>query len=303
MLDRMSLLFRFRAIAEAGSVRKASEILNVTQPALSRSLAQLEDFYDRQLLERHARGVRPTPFGEKMLSTIARLSRDWELAEAELAGSDPGAEGQLRIHAGPLWSSVVLPSVTSKLHERFPNLTVEMAPSTAGSTQALIDGHIDVSFGGLYAPERDHPNLAAQAFSRICDRLVARAGHPIHNCAADDYEAVHRYPWIIYSADPVYEAETLHAVMERTGRLPQIRVRSSSLLAIFRLLQDGDYLCILPDAAALGIPGRPILTVDIELGRRNSDTGATYRKAISHYPPLQELMRLCAAYFEDMENP
>ncbi|AQZ52551.1 MAG: LysR family transcriptional regulator [Martelella sp.] len=301
MLDRMSLLFRFRTIAEAGSVRKASEILNVTQPALSRSLAQLEDFYDAKLLERHARGVRPTPFGTKLLSTISRLARDWELAEAELAGNDPAAEGRLRIHAGPLWSSVVLPTITSKLHKQYPNLTLEMAPSVAGSSQALIDGMIDVAFGGLYA-ESEHPNLETRAFSKICDRLVARADHPIQQCRADEYEAVHCYPWIIYSADPIYEAETLHAVMERTGRLPQIRVRSSSLLAIFRLLQDGDYLCILPDAAALGIPGRPILTVPIELGRRNSDTGAVYRKAISHYPPLQALMALCADYFETIDQ-
>ncbi|WP_176084696.1 LysR family transcriptional regulator [Martelella sp. HB161492] len=296
----MSLLFRFRAIAEAGSVRKASEVLNVTQPALSRSLAQLEDHYGGKLLERHARGVRPTPFGARLLTTIARLSRDWELAEAELAGNDPGAEGRLRIHAGPLWSSVVLPSVIAKLHKRFPNLTVEMAPSTASATQELIDGNIDVTFGGLYQAERENPTLEFHAFSKICDRLVARADHPIQRLGTNDYEAVHDYPWIIYSADPIYEAETLHAVMERTGRLPQIRVRSSSLLAIFRLLQDGDYLCILPDAAALSIPGRPILTVPIEIGRRNSATGAVYRKAISHYPPLQGLMQLCGEYFEAM---
>ncbi|MGV8855887.1 MAG: LysR family transcriptional regulator [Devosia sp.] len=297
MLDRMSLLFRFQTIAEAGSVRRAAEVLNVTQPALSRSLSQLEKAYGQPLLERHARGVRPTAFGHNLLATVSRLARDWEIAEAELAGNNPGAEGRLRIHAGPLWSSVVLPSIIPKLHAIYANLTVEMMPSTGAALQALLDGRVDVSFGGLYAPERNYPQLRARAFSTIRDRVTARADHPIQQCDPSDYAAVHRYPWIIYSADPVYEAETIHAVMERTGALPQVRVRSGSLLAIFRLLQDGDYLCILPDAAVEGIPGRPLRPVPIELGRRNSDTGALYRLTLEHYPPMQTLLELCSAYF------
>lgn len=298
----MSLLFRFQAIAEAGSVRRAAEALNVTQPALSRSLSQLEKAYGEALLERHARGVRPTAFGQRLLSTISRLARDWELAEAELAGGNPGAEGRLRIHAGPLWASVVLPPVIAKLHESYPNLTVEMTPSTGTSMTALLDGRIDVSFGGLYAPDRNHPQVEARAFSLIRDRVAARVDHPIQNCDPNDFGIVHNYPWIIYAADPIYEAETLHAVMERTGALPQVRVRSSSLLAIFRLLQCGNYLCILPDAAVNGIPGHPIRPVPIELGRRNSETGALYRRAIAHYPPMQMLLELCGAYFAQTEQ-
>ena len=297
MLDRMSLLFRFQAIANAGSLRRAAETLNVTQPALSRTVSQLEKAYGERLLERHARGVRPTAFGYRLLGTISRLARDWEMAEAELAGGNVFAETRLRISAGPLWSSVVLPWAISKLHDDMPNLTVEVTPSAGDSFAALLDGRIDVSFGGLYAPERNHPQLEARAFSHIRDRLVARCDHPIQSCTPQDYSAVHRYPWIIYAADPIYEAETLHAVMERTGAMPQVRVRSSSLLAIYRLLQDGNYLCILPDAAALSIPGRPILATPIELGHRNSDTGALYRRAIGNYPPLQRLLDLCAEYF------
>jgi DNA-binding transcriptional LysR family regulator len=302
MLDRMSLLFRFQTISDAGSVRKASEILNVTQPALSRSLSQLEKHYGQPLLERHARGVRPTAFGQRLLATVSRLARDWDLAEAELASGNPGAEGRLSIHAGPLWSSVVLPTVIPRLHETFPNLTIEMTPSMGTSLPALLEGRIDVSFGGLYAPERNYPQLEARAFSTIRDRVTARADHPIQACDPGDYAMIHKFPWIIYAADPIYEAETIHAVMERTGAMPQVRVRSSSLLAIFRLLQDGDYLCILPDAAVYGIPGRPILPIPIEMGRRNSETGALLRRTTAQYPPMHALLELCAAYFRRMDS-
>lgn len=298
MLDRMSLLFRFQAIAEAGSVRKAAETLNVTQPALSRSLSQLEKFYNQKLLERHARGVRPTAFGHQLLSTISRLARDWELAEAELAMGNRSAEGRLRIHAGPLWSAAVLPSIIARLHTTFPNLTVELTPSLGDSLQALLDGKIDASFGGLFAPERHHPQLTAQPFTRVRDRVAARADHPIQSVDPTDYAAVHRYPWIIYATDPIYEAETIHAVMERTAAMPQVRVRTSSLLAIQRLLEDGDYLCILPDASVRHMRDSSIRIAPIELGHRTSESGALYRRSMAEYPPLKTLLNLCADYFE-----
>uniref|UniRef100_UPI003101AF82 helix-turn-helix domain-containing protein n=1 Tax=Neorhizobium sp. EC2-8 TaxID=3129230 RepID=UPI003101AF82 len=56
MLDQITHLFRLQAIVEEGSLRRAAERLNLTQPALSRSLAQLEAHFGRPLLERHARG-------------------------------------------------------------------------------------------------------------------------------------------------------------------------------------------------------------------------------------------------------
>lgn len=304
MLDRMNLLFRFQAIAEAGSVRKASETLNITQPALSRSLGQLEQAYGQPLLERHARGVRPTGFGLRLLSIISRLSRDWELAEHELASGNPGAEGRLRINAGPLWSAVVLPSVMGQLHAIHPNITIELNQGAMESvaSELLLEGRIDVTFGGLYTHERDSDQLATRAFTTVRDRIIARADHPIQSCAPDDYTAVLDYPWIVYTADPIYEAETLHAIVERTGSAPPVRVRSMSLLAVMRLLQDGDYLCILPDVSVLGLPGRLIRPIPIDMGRRTSPSGARFRRTIAQYEPLQRLLDLCAEYFANVEN-
>jgi DNA-binding transcriptional LysR family regulator len=299
VLDRMNLLFRFHAIAEAGSVRRAAEALNITQPALSRSLNQLEVFYGQPLFERHARGVRPTGFGKRLLSTISRLSRDWELAELELASGGYTDDGILRLNVGPLWTSVALPPIVSQLHRIYPNLVVELNYLTGDSVlNALLEGRIDVTFGGLHSIEHGSGQLLSQEFTTVHDRVVAHLDHPIHQRRADDYLALHDFPWLIYTADPVYEAQTLHAVVERTGAPPPVRIRTTSLLATLRLLQEGDYLCLLPDAAATGMAGHPIRPIPIDLGRRMSPSGARYRKAIAGYPPLQELLRLCRVFFE-----
>lgn len=301
MLDRINLLFRFRAIAEAGSLRKAAEHLNITQPALSRSLSQLERAYGQPLLERHARGIRPTGFGLRLLSTISRISRDWELAELDLVGESRKHEGLIRVNAGPLWAAVVLPPVIARLHELYANLTIEVGYQV-GAIAALLEGRIDVSFGGIHQFERGKGDLMTRHFTVINDRVIARADHPIQSEPADNYEALHNYPWIIYTADPIYEAETIHMVVERTGSAPQIRVRSASFVAIMRLLKEGDYLCVLPDAAVSGNAGHELKPIPIDLGRRSGPSGAVYRGSLTGYRPFNDLLELCQDYFDQRQS-
>lgn len=296
----MNLLSRFEAIANAGSLRKAADGLNITQPALSRSLRQLELHYARPLLDRHSRGVRPTVFGYRLLATISRVNREWELAELELASEGSMVDGVLRISAGPLWMAVVLPVVATRLQKLFPNLTLEIGFFTGDAAMtALFEGRLDVLLGGLPKLDRNPTQFVTHQFTSVRDRVIARADHPIHQCRPQDVDAVHAYPWITFAADQIYEGETLHAIVERTGTAPNVRVRSTSLLAVIRLLQEGDYLSLLPDAFATGVSGPPLAVVPIDLGRRVTRSGALYRKSVEHFEPLRVLVSLCATYFTE----
>ncbi|MFN7053533.1 MAG: LysR family transcriptional regulator, partial [Gemmobacter sp.] len=141
MIDLMTHLFRLQTIVEEGSLRRAALKLNITQPALSRSLAQIEERLGQPLLDRHARGVVPNAFGAKVLSSVMRLSRQWELAEEELRSGTPVQGGTLRIEAGPLWRLVVLPRLIDPLQKAFPDLTIEVGNLQPGNRiNRLIDG-------------------------------------------------------------------------------------------------------------------------------------------------------------------
>ncbi|MBP1851554.1 LysR family transcriptional regulator [Rhizobium halophytocola] len=297
MLDRMSLLLRFSAICDAGSLRQAAQVLNITQPALSRSLSTLEAIYGKPLLERHARGVSPTAFGERLLSSVSRLARDWALAEERLVEDGRMLEGKFRISGGPLWDSLVLPDVIGELQRRFPRLTVELQYQTGDALHAaLLEGRIDIAFGGLHRLDRGHDLLVARELTRVHDRLVARRGHPIHACAPGDYTALIGMPWVIYSADPIYEQQIVHTLVERTGVMPNIMLRCSSLMATLRSLQNGDYLTMLPTSDAGNVFGPDILAAPIDIGRRIGPSGARYRRVIADYPPLTALLDLCERF-------
>lgn len=291
MLNRINLLFRFAAIAEAGSLRQAAQTLNITQPALSRSLAALEADYGRPLLERHARGVTPTEIGARLLSRVKRLQRDWQMTEDAMVDDGSNIEGVLRISGGPLWESMILPRVIAPLQQKYPLLCVEMYQYA--DVSALVEGRIDVVFGGLNRLVNGRDILQQREFTVVHDRLVARSSHPVHRAAPTDYNTLLESAWAVYSADPIYEQQIIHTVVERTGCMPDIRVRCASLLATLEVLENGDYLSMLPIGSKSRVPGRDLRVAPVDLGRRSGQSGARFRTAIADYPPFVTLMDLC----------
>lgn len=302
MIDLMTHLFRLQTIVEEGSLRRAALKLNITQPALSRSLAQIEERLGQPLLERHARGVVPNAFGAKVLSSVMRLSRQWELAEEELRSGAPLIGGRLCIEAGPLWRLIVLPRLIAPLQRAYPELTIEVHNLRPGARiDRLIEGGVDAIFGGLQFASDLPPRLVTRPFTQFHDRVVARDGHPVFaQLDATGHLAPERlldHPWLVYTGDPIYQIEIEHAAAERLGRAPDISVKCESLTAALGILQHSDCISILPDVAITSVMSPQIMTVPVLLGRRKAPTGVIYREEFGDWPPFALLLDLCAAHF------
>ena len=302
MLDHITYLFRLRTVIEEGSLRRAAEKLNITQPALSRSIQELERRFGQQLLERHSRGVLPTATGKRLLSLTRRLARHWELAEAELLAGGGAMRGRLRLRSGPLYSAVVLPKLIGHLQTAFPDLVIEIQNAHDDTAiPDLIEGRCDVVFGGVQVADDVDSRLIVRQFTVVRDRVVARENHPLFTRLQPDGmadpEMLLEYPWLIYTAAPVYENATMHAALERTGRSPDVRITCDSLISAIGLLQNSDCLSILPDAALSETDPR-IVAVPVTLSRRTVRSGAIYRDEMQEWPPLVKLLELCSDRFD-----
>ena len=297
MLDQITHLFRLETIVEQGSLRRAAERLNVTQPALSRSIVQLEQLFGQPLLERSSRGVQPTPFGRKVLSASLRLKRQWELAEQELREDDTADEVCLRIGAGPVWRAVILPEVMVRMHEAFPKLTFEIYRGQAEKFyEDLSEGRLDVVLAGV-GQTSHHSRLVEKRLFTIANHVVARAGHPILRSASKSgvvsVEALLDYPWLVYLEYPVYREITIHAIHERIGHDPDIRLICDSLNTTIRSLQRGDYLAYLPEPIVFAAASPQLVPVPVDLKRRMVDIGMTIREEMVGWEPIRILEDVC----------
>ncbi|NIZ08621.1 LysR family transcriptional regulator [Pseudooceanicola sp. HF7] len=300
MLDQITHLFRLQAIFEEGSLRKAAERLNLTQPALSRSLAQLEQYFGRPLLERHARGVTPTPFGERVLSESLRMQRQWAISEAALRSGEVEGTRVMRIGAGPVWRAVMVPELLLHLQKAFPKM--DFVVKNTRYSQAVTDlreGRLDVLFTGAPLEEGAAQRLRAHAFAEIADHVVARECHPIFETRGPDglvpLERLLDYPWVIYDEIPAYAATAGNALFEQIGRDPRISVRCESLLSTMTVLQRGDFLSILPDAAARAVQSPALREVPVSLRPRRTTAQIIYRDELEDWPPLQALLDSAAS--------
>jgi LysR family transcriptional regulator, regulator of abg operon len=300
MLDQITHLFRLQAIFEEGSLRRAAERLNLTQPALSRSLAQLEKYFGRPLLERHARGVHPTPFGEQVLSEALRMQRHWTVAEEALRDGAYTGHSVLRIGAGPVWRAVVVPEIILALQKDFPWMSFELKNSRfSHSLTDLKEGRIDVLFTGAPMGDGSENRLKVHPFGVVVDNIVAREQHPIFDTVQADgmvpTERLLDYPWVIYNEIPTYQETARNALFEKLGQEPNIALVCESLLSAMTVLQRGDFLSILPDAAAAAVSAPSLMSVPVNMRRRQTTGNFVYREEMQDWPPLKALVEKAAA--------
>lgn len=301
MLDQITHLFRLRTILEEGSLRRASEKLNVTQPALSRSLAQLESYFGQQLVERHARGVKATPFGEKVLSVSNRIERYWEIAEHELCAEVSDEKTVMRIGGGPVWRSGILSSVLAELQSRYPHIVIEFTTLTYGKTlQDLKEGRLDVAFGGVFNDGGNSPRLARVKLTEVTNYVMAREDHPLLAGGNSDAFVPSRllaYPWIVYSELPTYREITQHAIAERIGGTPDIRFICQNLLSVLTILQQSDCLCLLPGLAVGAAHAPRIVPLPLRLAGNVAEIGMIFRTEMGDWAPMKTLVELCREKF------
>jgi DNA-binding transcriptional LysR family regulator len=116
----------FLAISEAGSLSAASKILKVTQPTVSRRLADLEGVLAEPLFARSVEGVTLTAFGERMILPARRMAESAADAERAASGAQVTPKGTVRVTAPPGVAYHLLAPLAGHLREVLPDVTLEV---------------------------------------------------------------------------------------------------------------------------------------------------------------------------------
>lgn len=149
-------LVYFREVARQLHYRRAAETLAVAQPALSRSIAQLERELGVDLLNRTRRRVELTPVGKAFLERIEPILRALAAVPGDIQALAGGQAGQVRVAFTGLAMATVLPGILREFNRRYPGIRVELNESpTSAQVESLKAGEIACGFF--------HPDAAAPA--------------------------------------------------------------------------------------------------------------------------------------------
>lgn len=118
------------AIAEAASLSGAARQLHVTQPTISRRLAELETRLEQPLCQRGVRGVALTAFGQRLLEPARRMAEAARDLQLVAAGADAGLRGAVRLTAAPGIAYDLLAPFAAMLRAQLPEVRLEVIAST-----------------------------------------------------------------------------------------------------------------------------------------------------------------------------
>jgi LysR family pca operon transcriptional activator len=172
-------LATFAEVARASSVSRAAEALGVAQPAVTRTLRELEDICDAELVVREGRGIRITPQGELFLRHAAAALAAARQGIAALKDIASIEGPPVRVGALPTVSAAMIPVAANAYLESGARNRLRI---TTGENRAMLDairqGELDLVVGRLPAPE----HMAGLSFEPLYrDRVVlaVHAGHAL----------------------------------------------------------------------------------------------------------------------------
>lgn len=183
----------FVEVARQKSVIKAGEILHISQPAVTKTIRELEDVLGVGLIERDGRGIRVTRYGEVFLrhagATLAALNHAVDSVSQEAIRSGP----PVRVGALPTVSTRIMPvAMTAFLLESTGSPVKIVTGDNAVLLEQLRLGELDLVVGRLAAPEK----MTGFSFEHLYSEQVVfavRAGHPL--LAGDKlFERMRDYP-------------------------------------------------------------------------------------------------------------
>ena len=184
----------FVAVAREGSVTRASELLHLSQPAVSAHIKALEDAFDLTLFDRTSRGMTLTADGQRLLAKAEQTLGAHQELMAEATRIKGGLTGKLRLGAGSNSNNEAIGRLLTSLSEHCPEVEVALRHGTSRDiVTGIRNGSLDAGFyneGG----EPD-PALTTIEVSQFKTHLVARPGLVAVSDPLD-WQALADLPWI-----------------------------------------------------------------------------------------------------------
>jgi len=254
------------AVVQVGSMSKAAALLNTTQPAISRSIAELERTVGARLLDRNPHGVEPTEHGRVLLDGGAAVFDDLRqtIKNIEFLG-DP-TSGEVRIGSNPFLAASFVAAVVDRLSRRYPRIVIHLAAEQAETLHRdLLDRKVDFLITRRWGPIADDRLSFEFLFD---DPFVVAAGEqsPWARRRSVELAELVGESWTLPPAGEIWSVAT-EAFRARGLNYPRVSLFTVHRETRMSLLATGRFLTIFP-ASSLGFPQHPeIKVLPVELSK------------------------------------
>jgi DNA-binding transcriptional LysR family regulator len=262
------------AVVETGSMAKAGTRLSISQPAISRAIAEMEHTLGVPIFDRNPKGVEPTQYGRALLKRgvaafdeIAQAVKDIDFL------ADPSA-GELWIGTTPGLAEGVVLAVIDRLSRQYPRIVVHIVQGgLLTQHEALRQRRIEFGFGGTTEPVSED-DIDAETLYEEPLIVVAALENPWARRRKIKLAELVNEPWTWPAAGTVIDLLVTESFRANGLDPPRATIYADAYSLRIRLAATGRFLAIVP-ASIMRFPGTPasIKVLPVELAKTRRQIG------------------------------
>jgi len=236
----------FLAAARYGNLTEAAASMEISQPALSKSIKALEKTLGVQLFERGRFGVSLTPFGQALMAHGRVIEAEMRNAVGEIQSMRGAQRGHVMVGCGPTEATRLLPLALSLLADQNPEVHVTVL---YGLNEALMpwvkQGEVDFALSSVPVRAAD-AELIHDALLTEHATVVARADHPLSKYKGVNPQMLVKYPWILPRRLELERLAFDDYFVSHDLEPPVAQVETTSTVLMKSMVMQSDALTFIP---------------------------------------------------------
>jgi len=246
----------FRAVMISSSASRAAELLQITQPAVSRALSDLERSLDFALFDRVRGRLVPTPEGQLFFRDVTSSFVGLDRLRASAAQIRDFGSGSLRIASHAALGAALVPRAIAAFRARHPKIAITLqTPSSAMVRDLVVHQQFDI---GLAADEVELTGVDHRVFANFRALCAIPPGHALANERVIRPEHLHGVRFIALAPEDRARAR-LSQVLEAAGSRPEIVVETPSSSTVCALVLEGAGVGLINPCSANGFAERGVV--------------------------------------------
>ncbi len=289
------------AVAHHGSILHAARELNLSQPAATKMIKDLEADFEVQLFTRTNRGVVATVYGESLIRHGKLVFAQITHAAQELDDLAEGTAGRVVVGTLLAASARLLPMAIGTVLKERPDLVIKVVEGTNEVLMpGLRTGELDLVVGRL--PTHRHRSDVDQ-LKLYDERIVAvvRAGHPLAGQIGVGLEDMAGFGWILPPPETTLRRQLDQHFVSRPDLAPKRVVESVSYLTNRALVAASDIIAVLPVHVAAGdIAGGAFARLDWVVPVGAGPVGVSFRRSGGLSPAARAFIKVLSAVGDEI---
>lgn len=255
------------ALQELGGVGKAAQALHITQSAVSKQIAEIENTMGIALFYRERNRLYLTEAGKRLATHAQTVLQQLHRAELEIQALSSGLSGHIRVGTVTSLAPTLLAHAVTLFKEAAPQVSVAVVEGHFVSLKPLLDrGEIDLAVARIWQPQ-DLPEIAQEVLSVEPIVVVCARNHPLAKRRKLTWQDAAAWPWILPEVHSIARRAIEAFWAQQDLPSPADVIEAQSLPLNMALIQQMPRLCLMPESLAMTQAARgEVAVLSLRLG-------------------------------------